>query len=142
MLKIRIKKARLVDVDFIVDVSRENMFVFIDWNDDLFREKINIKNIEIAWLNNKRIALLDTEIISKSCYIHNLQVEKKYQRLGVGKLLIDNLIKRIKKNGDVCFIEIKVFSKNKVALDFYKKIGFIKKCILDDGRIALVFDIL
>jgi ribosomal protein S18 acetylase RimI-like enzyme len=67
-----------------------------------------------------------TELVdSTSIEIERIYLLKKYQGKGFGKNLIDFVIE-IASNDNLYRIWLGVWSKNKKAIEFYKKLGFIK----------------
>lgn len=55
-------------------------------------------------------------------HIHDLCVAKKYQRNGIGKMIIDECVNRAKQRG--CrYVTLDVYAANENAVEFYKKVG-------------------
>ncbi|MGC9309100.1 MAG: GNAT family N-acetyltransferase [Candidatus Nanoarchaeia archaeon] len=55
--------------------------------------------------------------------LRRLYVDKEYRRQGIGKQLLDKLIKIAKEN-NINRIVLSTYNKNKEAINFYKKHGF------------------
>lgn len=56
-------------------------------------------------------------------YIQMLFVEEKYRTKGIGRLLIDKIMKWLKEK-NIKDIRLRVYDKNTKAIDFYKSLGF------------------
>ena len=69
-----------------------------------------------------------------SGYIGAMYIEEKYRSKGVGKLILDEFIKWFKEN-DIKDVRIKVYQKNKKAIEVYKKMGF--ENIISEMRLVL-----
>jgi ribosomal protein S18 acetylase RimI-like enzyme len=67
--------------------------------------------------------MLTSEIKADEYYISVLCVNKKYQRKGIGKNLINN-VKQIAKEKKCTRIILDVSTNNTNAITFYKKLGF------------------
>lgn len=74
-----------------------------------------------AWVDNKLIGIARS-LTDKSycCYLSDLAVEKCYQRLGIGKELINITMREI---GDKCSL---ILLSVPNAMDYYPKVGFDK----------------
>ncbi|WP_040952501.1 GNAT family N-acetyltransferase [Gorillibacterium massiliense] len=80
----------------------------------------NADEIISAWEDDKLVGVLRALTdYSYSCYISELAVHKQFQRLGIGKNLMDLLIEKL---GDK---EIKyMLTSSNAAIGFYKNCGF------------------
>jgi len=92
--------------------------------EDLDRMQRMIDNCDLlitAWIGEKMIgvarALTD---YSYCCYLSDLAVEAEYQKLGIGKKLVDIVRERI---GEECSL---VLIAAPGAVDYYPRIGFEK----------------
>jgi len=56
-----------------------------------------------------------------------MMVLKEYRGLGIGKLLIGNLLKWAEHNPYIEKISLGVFSTNERAITLYKKLGFVEE---------------
>ena len=75
---------------------------------------------EIAEENKKIVGLLMAKNSGNKFYLSRLYVLPSYQRKGIGKKLLNNLI----ISNNVNEIELEVEEKNKKGIEFYKKEGF------------------
>lgn len=97
------------------------------WNRDIFYSELDKPNSynKVVLNNNKAIAFLITSNLFEEAEILSIAVSKKYQGLGVSKLLLDDFIKYSKLNGiEKIFLEVK--ENNKIAISLYTKFGFKK----------------
>lgn len=108
----------------------------------------------IAINNNQVIGWCDISSLHRPVYAHvgelGMGVLAEYRSQGIGKSLIQAALQKAKTKG-LTRIELTVFEKNKSAMDFYLKLGFIvegkkRKAILIDGKyddlicMALLFE--
>ena len=82
----------------------------------------------VAEINNKIVGCItlhrDNKIKTKHVGILGITILKKYSRLKIGSILMEELIKWCREN-EIEKIELEVFEKNTVAIGLYKKFGFI-----------------
>lgn len=71
---------------------------------------------------NEHIAQTDI-FDSKSIEIQRLYIKKEYQNIGLGKYIMDNIIK-IAQIKEKLYLWLGVWDKNKGAIEFYEKNGF------------------
>ncbi|WP_216824385.1 GNAT family N-acetyltransferase [Emticicia sp. TH156] len=55
-------------------------------------------------------------------FIHHIYVHLSYQKMGVGKLMVDAMLQQLKTP-----ITLKCLQANQAAIAFYKKCGFVQK---------------
>ena len=66
--------------------------------------------------------------IPPECHILNIAIDKKYQGIGEGALLLKYVLKQSKAMKiKIIFLEVRV--SNHKAIDFYTSFGFIKDAI-------------
>jgi len=75
----------------------------------------------------------------KSLFLEDLFVKKEFRKMGIGKLLFDEIITQAKKD-DCNRVNWQVLDWNTPAIDFYKRIGAELdgewiNCFLDDKQI-------
>lgn len=107
---------------------------------------ITVEN-EITWIKNINdnpnslllIAKLNNDIIGFLFFIPNskkktshtgefgINVHPNYQRLGIGKELVETLLKWATQNKQIEKVVLQVFATNKNAIELYRKIGFIEE---------------
>lgn len=92
----------------------------------------------IALKNNKLCGYIGfrppTSLISNNhVYEIHIAVHSAYQRQGIGKSLMDSMIKHAKREG-IRKLRLRVLSSNLTALAFYKQYGFV-----EEGRLNSEF---
>ncbi|NVM02800.1 MAG: GNAT family N-acetyltransferase [Candidatus Helarchaeota archaeon] len=80
-------------------------------------------------LENKIIAFILVDInggdVKKdSALVYAIGVLENYRRQGIGKLLVNQLIKNLKKHPNIKELYLHVQESNTVAFKFYEKLGF------------------
>lgn len=101
----------------------------------------NDGNNDLDSINNV-IGLAGFWLMAGEAHIVNIAVRKAYRRLGIGELLLVNLIKQtLKKGADTITLEVR--KSNNSAQKLYKKYGFEIKGIrrayyLDDREDAVI----
>ena len=104
----------------------EDLFLSVEWSSGKYPDKLvismkNFKTVFSAYDDDKLIGLIcvmDDGIMN--AYIHYLLVNPKYQKLGIGKHLVEMVKEKYKD-----YLRIAVIGYNK-AVDFYKSLGFTK----------------
>lgn len=59
------------------------------------------------------------------CYVWGMYVLPRYQRAGVGRMLMDNIARNAKQSHSVA-MELTVLESSIGAIEFYKSIGFVE----------------
>ena len=125
MENLTIRQFKLNEIDKIMEIwyeSNINTHYFVEkrhWEDIFDRVKkrlINSKNVYVYVENDTIKGFI---CIDEDGYIPELYVDSKYRSLGIGKKLLDFA----KKNNKEVFLH--VFEKNKRAIDFYIREGFM-----------------
>ncbi len=97
-------------------------------NVDEYAEKLSKNAVHFtSYHSNQLIGLLACYFNNhQSCIAHisNLAVLREYQGFGIGSMLIDAAIK-YGKTTDFREIQLEVYNNNLIALNFYKKKGFL-----------------
>ena len=98
-----------------------------------FRKEIIRKDgfIKVIEVNNKLVGYFWGDIRKRMFYrkkakyaaVETMFIEKKYRRKGLGNILLKDFLNWCKKN-KVDYISASAYSKNKLALKFYKRAGF------------------
>lgn len=104
----------------------EELFLSVEWSSGKFPEKLviamkNFKTVFSAYDDNKlvgMICVMDDGIMN--AYIHYLLVNPKYQKLGIGKKLVEMVKEKYKD-----YLRLAVIGYYK-AEGFYKALGFTK----------------
>ena len=104
----------------------EDLFLSVEWSSGKFPEKLviameNFKTVFSAYDDDKlvgMICVMDDGIMN--AYIHYLLVNPKYQKLGIGKKLVEMVKEKYKD-----YLRLAVIGYYK-AEGFYKALGFTK----------------
>lgn len=96
-----------------------------------FIEKLNDDHMVFVVCDNKKIigtgtVIIETKLIhnlGKVCHIEDIVVDKEYRSCGIGKMLIDSLVKYGKDKG---VYKIILDTSEEISC-FYKKCGFVTK---------------
>ncbi len=99
---------------------------------EIMANDINDKNtvILVAELEKKVVGYISASIISledayveKVATLHEIAIEDEYQKLGIGKSLLDACIKLL-KDCNVGYIKLSMIKENSKARNFYEENGF------------------
>jgi len=145
--KIKIKELseyRLKDskrfLDFINSLIEEKVQILLNKKLSLKEEKLWLKG-QLNELKNKRKVYLVAEsnnlIIgstevgcgigrNKHVGILHIAIKKGYREMGLGKYLMEAVIKLAKRRLKIRIVKIPVFTTNKPAIELYKHYGFKK----------------
>jgi ribosomal protein S18 acetylase RimI-like enzyme len=115
---------KLSDYENLISFWKENYFV--NEVDDLDRFKLFLeKNPDLSVLaeeNGKITGTILGSFDGRRGYIQKLVVDRNYRKKGIGKLLIDRVIKKLREL-DVLYIPISIEEE---LVPFYEKCGFKK----------------
>lgn len=64
-------------------------------------------------------------LILDECHITNIAVDKEYRRLGIGKKILEELI-RLCENREITAMTLEVREDNQAAKQLYKSYGFVE----------------
>lgn len=155
MENIVIRKAILEDVSYIQNLNNElfklekenyDTTLVLNWalteeGKDYFEDLIKNQYVIVATLEDKIIGYLAGSINEKGSYeeihygeINNMFIQENYRLYGIGKKLI-NTFKDYCRNNNISNLKVVASSKNKNAIEFYRKNGF------DDFNLTLTMNI-
>ncbi len=89
---------------------------------EIHKQKFVASEIEIIIYNEKEIGLLIVKESENEIYLQSILIEKKFQNLGIGRILMEQIIEQA--NSAKKTIRLQVFKVNLRAQRFYKKLGF------------------
>jgi ribosomal protein S18 acetylase RimI-like enzyme len=100
---------------------------------EYFSKKRKNRKILVAKVKNKIVGLLIGGIEKSPPYckenkigvIYRAYVKENFRRRGIGKLLVEELLKWFRKR-KIKFVEVEVDSRNKIGIEAYKKYGFFE----------------
>ncbi|MBI2011969.1 GNAT family N-acetyltransferase [Candidatus Daviesbacteria bacterium] len=136
-------------LNFINTISVEQTFVrpqgeqfTLEQEEDYLKdqlEKIEAKKVVklIAFIDGKFVGTADIFMkaqVESHVGVFGIIVANGYRSEGIGRLLMENVIKEsLKEMPQLRIVELSVFANNPLALDFYKKMGFIEFGRLPEG---------
>jgi ribosomal protein S18 acetylase RimI-like enzyme len=100
---------------------------------EYFSKKRKNRKILVAKVKNKVVGFLIGSIEKPPPYckenkirvIHRAYIKENFRRKGIGKLLVEELLKWFRKR-KIKFVEVEVDSRNKIGIEAYKKYGFFE----------------
>lgn len=100
-----------------VDDSKEGIEKFLNRNPN---------TCFVALKNNMVVGAVIAGHDGRRGYIYHLAVNPKYQNQGIGTALANNALKSLENEG-ITKVGLLVFKKNKVANEFWEKLGFTSR---------------
>ena len=136
----KIRKANLSDLSLIHQI--ENRVFSDSWTKEFIKQElIKPSNalIIIAEINEKVIGYFFSHIFIDEVHILNIAIDIPFQHQGMGKQLLDKIMKKYLKEADV-FLEVK--RTNFPAINLYLSFGFeeidIRQGYYTDGQDAVI----
>ncbi|MEI8067681.1 MAG: GNAT family N-acetyltransferase [Candidatus Shapirobacteria bacterium] len=136
-------------LDFINKISKEKTFVTFQGEQQTFEEEKKyvesmvdkIKNKKAVYLlgfiDGKFVGSADINMMDKTrshLGLFGITVAKEYRGEGIGKILMDLVIKESKsKLKELKLVTLDVYGKNFIAQSLYKKLGFKEYARLPQG---------
>ncbi len=124
----------LKESDFLLTTPQE-------LNLSIAQEKLWINNhaenesslLLLAEINKKPVAICNLTVASKNKQKHlavlGISISEKWQNKGIGKEMINTIIKHAKEIPTLEIIQLSVSEDNKRAIHLYKQLGFVKEGI-------------
>lgn len=120
-MKIRISNRRHIPIGEIVALYRANNWSSVDKPSELHKALTNSHSLFSAWDNDKLVgignAISDGYLV---VYYPHLLVHPDYQGKGIGQMIMKRMQK---KYGG---FHMQMLTADGKAIDFYKKVGFVK----------------
>ncbi len=111
------------DVDFAVGLT--NVEKWANGKDDFERLiKLNPDGNFVAFENDKRVGIIASAIFGKLAFVGNLIVPQKYRGKGIGRGLMEYVLKYLGQHKKVSTIEL---DGDFPAVELYRKLGFRDK---------------
>lgn len=135
-----------MEIKHIDDVLKiEKMSFKTPWTrNDFMSEFVNNKcaKYRIVIVNGLVVAYGGMWILLDEAHITNIAVHPEFRGVGIGNILMQDMIKTAKSNG-VVNMTLEVRTGNAVALNLYKKYGFVevavrKKYYADTGEDGII----
>ena len=111
------------DLESISDILENDFDDF--WNYNVLKNELkNESNVFLCCkIENEIIGFIGASIILDIAELNNIVIKKTYRGKGISSLLLDNLLKNLKRKG--CKkINLEVAVSNVIAIKLYKKFGF------------------
>ncbi|MDD2482759.1 MAG: GNAT family N-acetyltransferase [Candidatus Shapirobacteria bacterium] len=136
-------------MNYINKISAEKSFILLQGEQQSLEEetkwlKDKLEKIDknkcvyfLGFIDNNLVATAEITLgsfVKKHIGSFGICVAKKYRGEGIGKILMDSVIKESIKNiKDLKIIELEVFANNPIAQELYKKMGFIEFGRMPEG---------
>ena len=124
MENILINKMTNEDLEKIKDNLSKDFDNF--WDYEILKEELNSrtsKYIVAKKSNNIIVGFAGIKLILDEAEIMNIVTKKEERHQGIGKLLLNEIIK-ISKENNIYLINLEVNTKNTIAINLYKKYNF------------------
>jgi [ribosomal protein S18]-alanine N-acetyltransferase len=119
----------LEHIDDVLEI--EELSFKTPWNRDAFIAELT-KNkcakYKVISSDNKIIAYAGMWILLDEAHITNIAVHPEYRGAGLGKEILDSIIKEARRSG-VSSMTLEVRVGNTAAINLYKKYGFVEAAI-------------
>ncbi len=137
-----IRKMEIDDIDFVY--NEEKRIFGTSLGKEMLYNEVNrnpLANHFIAIENGVRVGYVSSWIDVQRAEILNLFVTKKYRNKGIGKSLVNQVIK-ICVQKEVTHLSLEVRTSNKSAINLYRSLGFRKVLVREkyyqDGEDAIL----
>ncbi len=120
---IEVYKMSLNDLENIKEILISDFDDF--WNYSTFKEELSNANSYylVAKSDNEILGFAGIKTVLDEADIMNIVVKKSKRKLGIGSLLLKNIIE-LCKNLNISTLFLEVNEKNTPAISLYKKFGF------------------
>lgn len=108
--------------DHIKHASKEDKKLIVAYIEKIIAKAK--KGKEIKTLSVHEGIILYGKIADDTYYVYALYVNADYRKLGIGKFLLEAVIKKAFEEKGINNIKLRVISSNKGALKLYRKYGF------------------
>jgi ribosomal-protein-alanine N-acetyltransferase len=111
--------------DILAIMEIEHSSFTTPWSDISFLSELYKKNgiSKVALFDGRLIGYVCVNYVLHESHILNLAVHQEFRRQGVGTILMNEILKELKKKGCV-FIYLEVRISNTAAQQFYERFGF------------------
>ncbi len=123
MADLLIRAMEEIDVPSIMEIELSSFAA--PWSEISFLSEIYKKNgvSKVALFENKLIGYACANHVLHEAHILNIAVRRDFRRRGVGTVLMNEILKELKKKGCV-FVYLEVRVSDTAAQAFYKRFGF------------------
>lgn len=125
-------EAKISDFKITYRIKRKSIKSYVKkiwgWNES-YQQEIHKQNFipsdtKLIEYKKQKIGFIVIKETTKEIYIENLLIEKEFQNLGIGKIVMDRIMDKANKKNKI--IRLQVFKINIKAQKFYRNIGFIE----------------
>ena len=122
-MNVEITKMTLNDLDTISNILNSKFDDF--WSYSVLKSELESQSsiYIVAKIKNKIVGFAGIKIIVDEADIMNIVVRKDFRNIGIGTLLLENLI-NLSKDLDLNLITLEVNEKNSSAIHLYENFGF------------------
>lgn len=129
------------DLDVVIDIEKAS---FNDpWTVTQFQYELSenpFATILVITYRDIVVGYIDFWITFESATINKIAIRNELRRFGLGKLLLEDTLRRITQIPEVTMITLEVRTHNEAAIKLYQRAGFIidhtKKTYYSDGEDA------
>ena len=123
MNQIQISKMCMDDLQGVYDVEKSSFP--IPWSISSLEEEMKnmLATYLVAKIDNKIVGYIGMWFVMDECHITNIAVLEEYRRNGIGKQLVNELLKNCKEHGTT-YIQLEVRKANIPAQKLYESFGF------------------
>jgi ribosomal protein S18 acetylase RimI-like enzyme len=134
-MKFSIRQATEEDLTLTYKIKKNALQEYLEmlwgWNDisqrEFHQEEYKKEHFQVIELQNEAIGYLETIPFDDHIFLANLMILKQFQGQGIGKIIIEDLIRNYPK------IRLEVLKVNHRAVQFYQNLGFRIYEELDDS---------
>lgn len=123
MRHVEIREMREADLATIVEI--ENISFSTPWSSYSFKKEIYkpYSIPKVAVINNRIVGYICVERIIDEAHILNLAVHPDFRKMGIGSLLVSNILDELRTTG--CrYVYLEVRASNVAAKKLYERFGF------------------
>ncbi|MFA5207751.1 MAG: GNAT family protein [Candidatus Paceibacterota bacterium] len=107
------------------------------WKKLMKESKEKIRVVSLIDVNGKVYGISDISLVDKEVRKHvgdlGISLKKEIRGRGLGEKLLRKIIDKARKELKIEIVTLTAFSKNKVAINLYKKVGFKKLGTIKKG---------
>ncbi len=123
MTELSIREMQEDDIPAIMEIERSSFTT--PWSEISFLSEIYKKNgiSKVALLEGNLIGYVCVNYVLHESHLLNLAVHQDFRKQGVGTILMNEILRELKKRGCV-FVYLEVRVSNTAAQAFYERFGF------------------
>ena len=119
------REASKADIPKLIELEK---LCFPDpWTEDIFEDEMNnpLVTYHLYFNGDEIIGYIGFLVVADECQINNVAVHPDYRRRGLGREMVDCIIRQTEEQG-IKFWLLEVRAKNEAAIGLYEDFGFIK----------------